>query len=77
MYEDIETPATFGLAGEWQSVAILEAHFRSSHFGILLGALDVLAQSTRLSVARAIDEEGMDALPAIRRLREVAGGASR
>jgi quinol monooxygenase YgiN len=77
VYEDIETPATFGLTGAWDSDDALDAHFRSGQFGILLGALDVLAQSTRLTVTRAKDEEGTDALPAIRRLREGAAARDR
>jgi quinol monooxygenase YgiN len=70
VYEDAEAPAAFGLVGEWDSPPALEAHLRSDAFGVLLGALELLAQPARLTVARAADEYGKDALPAIRRLRE-------
>jgi quinol monooxygenase YgiN len=70
VYEDAEAPAAFGLVGEWESTSALEAHLRSDAFGVLLGALELLAQPVRLTVARAADEYGKDALPAIRRLRE-------
>ena len=70
VYEDAEAPAVFGLVGEWESPSALEAHLRSDAFGVLLGALELLAQPVRLTVAREADEYGKDALPAIRRLRE-------
>jgi quinol monooxygenase YgiN len=70
VFEDVETPGVFGLVGEWESTPALEAHLRADAFGVLLGALELLAKPARLTVARAADEYGTDALPAIRRLRE-------
>jgi quinol monooxygenase YgiN len=70
VYEDAEAPAVFGLVGEWESAAALEAHLRSDAFGVLLGALELLARPARVTVAREADEYGKDALPAIRQLRE-------
>jgi quinol monooxygenase YgiN len=70
VYEDAEASAVFGLVAEWESTSALEAHLRSDAFGVLLGALELLARPARLTVARAADEYGTDALPAIRRLRE-------
>ena len=69
-YEDVEAAAVFGLVAEWDGEAAIEAHFRSGSFGVLLGALELLAQSTRLTVNRGTGEDGMDALPTIRRLRD-------
>ncbi len=76
VYEDVEMPAVFWLTTQWDGEAALQAHLRSCPFGVLLGALELLAQSARLTVTRATGEDGTDALPAIRRLRE-AGGAGR
>jgi quinol monooxygenase YgiN len=70
VYEDVEAPTVFGLVAEWESRSTLEEHFRADAFGVLLGAMELLAQPARLTVARAADEYGKDALPAIRRLRE-------
>jgi quinol monooxygenase YgiN len=70
VYEDAEAPAVFGLVGEWESTSAFEAHLRADAFGVLLGALELLARPARLTVARTADEYGKDALPAIRRLRE-------
>lgn len=75
VYEDVETPAAFGLAGEWEGQAALDAHIRSSPFGVLLGALELLTKSARLTMTRATGEDGTDALPTMRRLRE--GGPTR
>jgi quinol monooxygenase YgiN len=69
-YEDAESPAVFGLVAEWDGEAALEGHLRSYGFGVLLGALELLTQSARLTVTRATGEDGKDALPTIRRLRE-------
>lgn len=74
VYEDAEAPATFGLSVECEGETALEAHVRSDSFGVLLGALQLLAQSARLTVTGASGDEGTDALPRIRRLRE-AGDA--
>jgi len=76
VYEDVETPASFALVGEWESLAALEAHVRSDQFGVLLGAMQLLAQSTQLKLARATGEEGMDAMPMIRRLRDASGAVA-
>jgi hypothetical protein len=72
VYEDAEAPATFGLSVECEGETALEAHVRSDSFGVLLGALQLLAQSSRLTVTRATGADGGDALPTIRRLREAA-----
>lgn len=72
VYEDIDTPSVFGVVAGWQSEDALDAHLRSGAFGFLLGAVDVLTQTARVSVTRAMDEYPMDALPAIRRLRHDA-----
>ena len=69
-YEDVEAEAVFGLVAEWDGEAALESHIRSGSFGVLLGALELLAQSSRLTVRRATGADGVDALPTIRRLRE-------
>jgi quinol monooxygenase YgiN len=70
--EDVEVAATFELVSEWESSAHLEAHVRSDPFGVLLGALGVLALPYRMTVARTTDECEPDAFPALRRHREVA-----
>jgi quinol monooxygenase YgiN len=71
VYEDVEEPGVFGLVGEWESPTAFEAHLRSDAFGVLLGALELLARPARLTVARLASEYGRNALPAIRGLREI------
>ena len=70
VYEDAERPAVFMLVSDWDGTAALEAHLRSDAFGVLLGALELLAHPPRLKVSRIVESYGADALPAIRRLRE-------
>lgn len=74
--EDVEAPAAFHLAAEWESAAALEAHLRSDPFGVLLGALELLTRSTRVTVTKQTDDYGADALKTIRRLREARGPAA-
>lgn len=76
-YEDLERHATFAMVVEWRDDAALEAHLRSSVFGVLLGALEVLTQSFRFALTRAAGGEASDALPMIRRLRESGQQAPR
>ena len=68
--EDIEAEAAFELIAEWETPAALGIHVSSESFGILLGAMSVLADPVRMSVTRAADEYGTDALWALKRLRE-------
>ena len=56
VYEDLEVPAAFGMVTEWRKAAALDAHLRSDAFGILLGALKVLAGPHRMTVTRPDDE---------------------
>jgi quinol monooxygenase YgiN len=75
VYEDVEAPAAFGLTAQWENSGALDAHIRSDPFGVLLGALELLAQSARVTVTRATGDDGTDALPTIRRLRETRGAS--
>lgn len=43
LYEDLEEPGVYGLVAAWKTEEALEAHLRSEPFGILQGALEVLA----------------------------------
>jgi len=69
VYEDVEVSGAFGLLVAWKSATVLEVHVRSDSFGALLGALQLLAQSTQLSVTLGSGDEGTDAMAQIRRLR--------
>jgi quinol monooxygenase YgiN len=77
VYEDVEHHSTFAMHGEWPSPAALNAHVRSDPFGALLGAVQLLAHSVRLSVGEETVEYGLDPLTVIRGLREVGGPADR
>ena len=53
LYEDLEAPGVFGLVAEWKSDSALEAHLLSESFGILQGALEVLARPAQFQVLRS------------------------
>jgi quinol monooxygenase YgiN len=56
VYEDVEIPAVFGLVTEWKTAVALDAHLRSDSFGVLLGALKVLARPHNFVITRGDDE---------------------
>jgi len=58
VYEDLEAPAAFNLVSEWRTPSALDAHLRSDAFGVLLGALKVLARPHRMAVTRP--DAGLD-----------------
>jgi quinol monooxygenase YgiN len=70
VYEDVEGSGTFRVEAEWTNATSLEDHFRSDDFGVLLGALELLAMPIRLTVTSTAEEYGTEPLPPIRRLRE-------
>lgn len=69
VYEDLEVPAVFGLVTEWKTEAALQAHLRADAFGVLLGALKVLAQPPQLTVTRTDVGRFAGTIEEIRRLR--------
>ena len=52
VYEDLEVPAAFNVVSEWRTSAALDANLRSDAFGVLIGALKVLARQHRMVVTR-------------------------
>ena len=69
VYEDVELPAVFSLISEWKTAAALDAHLHSDSFGVLLGALKVLASPHHLVITRD-DDEPHSAIGALNRLRD-------
>ncbi len=67
VYEDLEVPATFGLVSEWGTAAALDSHLRSDSFGVLQGALRVLARPHRMTITQP-DPGLTETMSAIHRL---------
>jgi quinol monooxygenase YgiN len=66
--EDLESPGMYCLHSEWHRRQDLEDHLGGSHFGILLGALELLGLRTHLSLTHA--EAGADdPMAVVRRVR--------
>lgn len=68
VYEDLEVPAVFHVVTEWRTATGLDAHLRSDAFGVLTGALKILAEPHSLTVTRQ-DERLESEIGAIGRLR--------
>jgi quinol monooxygenase YgiN len=66
--EDLEQPGVYCLTSRWRAGEDLEAHLAGADFGILLGALQVLARRTELELAGR-DDGAEDAGSMIRRIR--------
>ena len=69
VYEDLETAAAFCLVAEWDSREAMERHIRGPGFGVVLGALEVLAALPLVTITSLDDPDGSDAMRSIRRLR--------
>jgi quinol monooxygenase YgiN len=67
VYEDLEIPASFSVVTQWRTAEALDAHLRSDAFGVLQGALKVLAGTHRMTVARPDEEYHTGAIGAIHR----------
>lgn len=52
LYEDLESPGVFGLVARWDDESSLEKHLKSEPFGVLQGALEVLARPAHFEVLR-------------------------
>ena len=66
--EDLEEPGVYCLTSRWRDSQRLEAHLAGPAFGVLLGALEILARRTHLELAAGA-EGAEDAAAVIRRLR--------
>jgi quinol monooxygenase YgiN len=70
VYEDVAEGNIFCVVSQWTSLRALQAHLRGPAFGSLLGAIDLLADRSTVSVTEAADHA--EASMSLRRLR-VAG----
>ena len=61
LYEDLEQPGVYGLIAVWETERALEAHLRSEPFGVLQGALEVLAHPALFEILRPV------AIPSLRK----------
>ncbi len=66
VYEDLEAGKFVCLESRWRTRPALGAHVQSRNFGILLGAVELLAKSSEIAVA----ELGEEPSRTIRRLRD-------
>ena len=67
-YQDIENENTFNLVEEWKTQVDLDNHLGSDHFGILLGAMNLLSEPTKIKFNAVSYTGGMKTLKAARRL---------
>jgi quinol monooxygenase YgiN len=68
LFEDLEQSGTYCLSSEWRGPQALDEHLAGSDFGVLLGALEVLARRSQFDLARRDGGTG-DGQAVVRRAR--------
>lgn len=69
IYEDLENPGALRAEAEWEDAPAMENHLRSGTFGVLLGALELLACAPQLSVTTSAIGYESDPMGTIRKVR--------
>jgi len=67
-YQDIENENAFNLVEEWKTQVDLDNHLGSDHFGVLLGAMNLLSEPTEIKFNAVSHTGGMKTLKAAREL---------
>jgi len=67
-YQDIENGNAFNLVEEWKRQVDLDKHLGSDHFGVLLGAINLLSEPTEIKFNTVSYTGGMGTLKAARGL---------
>lgn len=67
-YQDIENGNAFNLVEEWKTQVDLDIHFASDHFGVLLGAMNLLSEPTEIKFNTVSYTGGIGTLKAARGL---------
>lgn len=65
-YVDIEAENTFFFIEEWKTSRDLDAHLRSVHFGVLLGAMKLLAEEPDIRFHTIASMAGAEAIKTAR-----------
>ena len=68
VYEDVAAGDVFCVVSQWASRPALDAHLRGQAFGSVLGAIELLADRSTVSVSEAADHT--EACITLRRLRD-------
>lgn len=67
IYRDVEDEETLFFSVHWKSRADLEHYVRSENGGVLLGAIDLLSEMTKVGFDREAPCEGIDTLKKMRK----------
>jgi quinol monooxygenase YgiN len=51
IYRDCHNPLSYTVVGEWQTFLVMQQHFQTHNFNILMGAVKVLGESSELLTA--------------------------
>jgi hypothetical protein len=59
LYQDVENENALNLVVEWKAKRVLEKYIRSESFSILLGALNLLSESSEILLAKGTQPAGI------------------
>jgi quinol monooxygenase YgiN len=69
IYQDLEDESVLYLVEEWESREALDDHLRSDHFGVLLGAMNLLRDAPEIKLIEASRTDGVDVIQTLRGAR--------
>ncbi len=72
IYQSFEQKNVFYLTSHWHTRKALEQYFRTRHFGVLLGAMQVLGDTLDIQVNTISHTAGVEAIQAIRKKRSTS-----
>jgi quinol monooxygenase YgiN len=60
VYRDFEKENTYSLVGEWQTRQVMETHFKTLNFEVLIGAARVLGETFEMNIAEGLKTGGFE-----------------
>jgi quinol monooxygenase YgiN len=60
VYRDSEKENTYSLVGEWKTRQVMEKHFQTHEFELLIGAARVLGKTFAMNIAEVSKTGGID-----------------
>ena len=55
VYRDFEKENTYIMVGEWKTRQVMETHFKTNNFEVLIGAARVLGETFEMNIAKVLE----------------------
>jgi quinol monooxygenase YgiN len=60
VYRDSEKENTYSVVGEWKTHQVMEKHFKTQNFEVLIGAARVLGETFEMNIAEVLGSGGFE-----------------